>query len=63
MRQTRIQTLIPTWDVQDVVSALRAAESIARRFGEPAYVLQDLSVKRLSDAPTHWLEKVEPPIK
>jgi|11_taG_2_1085331.scaffolds.fasta_scaffold01351_17 hypothetical protein len=55
-----VNKYIPNWDSEDVSIAIRAAQNMADNLNEPIVILFDLSVRRQSDAPSCYLERVTP---
>ena len=55
-----VNKYIPNWDSEDVSIAIRAAQNMANNLNEPMVILFDLSVRRQSDAPVRYLERVTP---
>lgn len=55
-----VNKYIPNWDSEDVSIAIRAAQNMANNLNEPMVILFDLSVRRQSDAPARYLERVTP---
>lgn len=55
-----VNKYIPNWDSEDVSIAIRAAQNMADNLNEPMVILFDLSVRRQSDTPVRYLERVTP---
>ncbi len=55
-----VNKYIPNWDSEDVSIAIMAAQNMADNLNEPMVILFDLSVRRQSDAPARYLERVTP---